>query len=328
MSHDQPLRPYGVFAAAATAVSGNYSIDLGRTTAHWFRLLDAGCHHLAVFGTTGEANSLSLAERMGTLEAAVNTGVPVERLWPGTGCCALPDAIQLTRHAVSMGAPGVLVLPPFYYKSLTDEGLAAWYSTLIEQVADPNLSVVLYHFPALSGVPITPGAIKILLQRFPKNITGIKDSTAELDSALQFREAFPEISILPGGDPLLLPVLDQGGAGCITAIANIASPLLRLIWDCHDQPTRRHEAEAAHEIVCELRNVLSGPDLLARVKAVIGMQRNDEAWAQVRLPLRTLDQTALQELRESLAPILERMQTVLAASATTSSVSTAERVSQ
>jgi 4-hydroxy-tetrahydrodipicolinate synthase len=198
---------------------------------------------------------------------------------------------------------------------------------LIEQIGDPNLSLILYHFPALSGVPITAGLIRILLRRFPDNITGIKDSTAELGSALQFRQAFPELSILPGGDPLLLPLLDQGGGGCITAIANVASPLLRRIWDCHDQPSRRREAEAAHEIVCELRDVLSGPDLLARVKAVIGMLRNDQAWAQVRLPLRALDQTALQELGETLAPILERMQTVVAESAAADSVPAAEPLS-
>jgi 4-hydroxy-tetrahydrodipicolinate synthase len=312
MNTDKPTRPEGIIAAAATAMTSDFSVDMGRTTAHWFRLLDSGCHALAVFGTTGEANSLGVAERMATLEAAVKTGVPVERLWPGTGSCALPDAIDLTRHALELGVPGVLVLPPFYYKQVDDEGLADWYSTLIDNVGHARLSLILYHFPQLSGIPITPGLIDLLLKRHPRNITGIKDSTGDLDSALGFRRAFPELAILPGADPLLLPLLEQGGAGCITAIANVASPLLRLIWDHHADPAGRDRAETAHAMVCDLRDALAGPNLVARIKATLARTRDDPEWGHTRPPLRPLTPEQTATLWSELEPTVARMNALIA----------------
>lgn len=307
MNADTPLQPRGVFAAAATAMTADYSVDLGRTTAHWFRLLDEGCHGLAVFGTTGEANSLAAAERMSTLEAAVSAGVPASKLWPGTGCCALPEAIELTRHAMGLGVAGVLVLPPFYYKGVSDEGLADWYSTLIEQVNDPRLSLVLYHFPAMSGVAISHVLIETLQDRHPGTVTGIKDSTGDLDGALDLVRRFPDVSVLPGADPLLLPVSAQGGAGCITAIANLASPLLRCIWDGHNEPAPNDEALQAHSVLCELRQALGGPDLLPSIKALLATLRNDSGWRHLRPPLRSLDDHRWQPLVESLADPLRRL---------------------
>lgn len=166
----------GVFCAAATPIDEHGAPDLGRLAEHASQLLADGCEGVALLGTTGEANSFSLAERQQIVEATVEAGIPPERLMPGTGTCAVPDTVALTRHALSLGITDVVMLPPFYYKQPSDDGLFAAYSSVIDKVADPRLKVILYHIPQMSAVPLPLPLIKRLVDRYPETVVGIKDS--------------------------------------------------------------------------------------------------------------------------------------------------------
>src|SRR4029453_1380999 len=147
------------------------------------------------------------AEGKALLEAAVKAGVAPERLMPGTGVAALTETVELTRHALSLGVATLVMLPPFYYKDVTEDGLFAAYSEVVERVADPRLKVVLYHIPQVSAVPITFPLIERLRARYPEVFVGIKDSAGQLANMEALVERFPGFSVLAGADPLMLPLL-------------------------------------------------------------------------------------------------------------------------
>ncbi len=173
----EPPRLSGVFAPVLTPMRGDLGPDTGRLVAHCRRLLDQGCHGLALLGTTSEANSLSLDERIELLEAVIAAGTDPAKLVVGTGVCAFPDTVRLTKHAVGLGCAGVLMLPPFYYKGVSDEGLFAAYSEIIERVGDERLRIYLYHIPKVSGVGIGLELIERLVKTYDSQVTGIKDSS-------------------------------------------------------------------------------------------------------------------------------------------------------
>ncbi len=211
----------GVFCAAATPLNADLSPDLCAFAAHARALIDDGCDGIALLGTTGEANSFSLAERRAILEAGVAAVGPA-RLMPGTGVNALPETVELTRHALSLGVTRVVMLPPSYYKGVTDEGLFRAYAQVIETIADDRLQVVLYHIPQVSGVPISHDLIARLVAAFPQTVVGIKDSAGKIENMQAMIARFPGFSVLAGADPLLLPLMGMGGAG--------ASPPHRTLW--------------------------------------------------------------------------------------------------
>jgi 4-hydroxy-tetrahydrodipicolinate synthase len=188
----------GIWAPALTPLDQDLKPDGARFAAHATWLLETGCHGLAVFGTTGEATSFSVAERIALLEAALAAGLPPERLLVGAGCCALSDTLALTAHAAAVGCKNVLMLPPFYYKDMSDEGLAESFARVIDAVGDPALGVYLYHFPKLSGVPITHGLLARLSGAYPGVIKGVKDSSGDPDSTAGFIRSFPDLAIFPG----------------------------------------------------------------------------------------------------------------------------------
>ena len=213
----------GVYTAALTPLTADLGPDLDLLAGHGRWLLDNGCDGLAVLGTTGEANSFSLDERLLILDGLAEAGIPGEKLMPGTGACALPDAIELTRKALDIGAAGVLMLPPFYYKNPSDEGLFAAYSEIIQKVGDDRLRVFLYHFPQMSGVPITYPLIDRLLKEYPETVIGMKDSSGDFDNMSGAAREFPGFAVFSGSDEFLLPLIEAGGAGCITACAGAGS---------------------------------------------------------------------------------------------------------
>jgi 4-hydroxy-tetrahydrodipicolinate synthase len=225
-------------------VHEDFSIDVERFMVHARWLLEQGCHGLALFGTTSEANSFSVDERMALLEAALAAGIEPERLMVGTGCCALTDSERLTRHAVDNGCLKVLMLPPFYYKGVSDAGLYRSYATVIDRIGNDDLRVLFYHFPKLSGVPITAGLIELLLADYPGIIAGLKDSSGDWSNTADLIERFPEMSIFPGSERYLLQGLRHGGAGCITATANVNAAGARGVWDARRRTQRAHGRRA------------------------------------------------------------------------------------
>lgn len=275
----------GVFCASATPLDENLSPDHARLAAHCRQLLDDGCHGIALLGSTGEANSFSSAERMAILEAVVSSGIPAERLLPGTGLPAYTETAALTRHALALGVTTFVMLPPFYYKAVTSQGLIDSYARVIEAVADRRLRIVLYHIPPISQVPISNAVIEALLERYPETIVGLKDSSGDLEHMMGLVTAFPQLSILAGADPYMLELLKLGGGGCITATANVVASELRAIYDHHADPGRQAEIEAAQQRVVAYRTASTKFPQIATIKAMVALRTGDDGWSRVRPPL-------------------------------------------
>lgn len=287
----------GVYSAAATPLGPDGAPDLARFGAHCRRLIAEGCHGVALLGTTGEANSFSIAERRAILEAALGAGVPADRLMPGTGLNAAPDTVALTRHALGLGVTRVVMLPPSYYKGVSDEGLFAAYARIIEAVADDRLRVVLYHIPQVSGVPLGLGLIGRLVEAFPDTVAGIKDSAGDIANMEAIIAAFPGFSVLAGADPLLLPLMGRGGAGCITATSNLVADSLRTVFDHHADPARAGDVAAAQARINAWRTLSNSYVQIPAIKAMIGLKTGEAGWNRTRPPLMPLDAAALDDLR-------------------------------
>jgi 4-hydroxy-tetrahydrodipicolinate synthase len=293
----------GVFSAAATPLNADLSPDHAALSIHCRQLIEDGCHGIALLGTTGEANSFSIRERMALLEAVVTGGVEPGRLLPGTGLCAIPDTIELTRHALDLGVGAVVMLPPFYYKGVSDAGLLDAYARVIEGVADDRLRVILYHIPPISQIALGHDLIAALIERFPGTIVGIKDSGGQLDHMVSLIMQFPGLSVLAGADPLLLPVLAEGGAGCITATSNLAARQLRTVFDGHAQPERKAEVEAAQDRIVALREASNSYSQIPTIKAMLARRYGQSGWTRVRPPLVALDEAQIAQLDGTLARI-------------------------
>lgn len=279
------LHPRGVYCAALTPVDADLNPNHGAFVAHCRTLLAEGCHGIAMLGTTGEANSFSVGERMALLEAALAGGIAPDALLPGTGVAALTDTIALTRHALANGVTTVVMLPPFYYKGVSDDGLFAAYAETIERIGDGRLRVVLYHIPQMSAVPIPHAVIGRLLGRYPGTVVGIKDSAGAIDNMLGMVERFPGFAVLAGADPLMLPLLRKGGAGAITATTNVAAADLAFVYRHFADAGRAAEVEARQARVVAARNRVSRFAQMASLKALVAERTGDAGWLRMRPPL-------------------------------------------
>ena len=297
----ESLPAYGVWTPVLMPIEDDFTIDVQRFLDHARALLDDGCHGLALFGTTSEANSFSVKQRMTLLEAAVAGGLPPDRLMVGTGCCALSDSVELTRHAAGLGCKKVLVLPPFYYKNMSDAGLHRSYAGIIDRAAEPDLRVFLYHFPQLSGVPITFGLIASLLKDFPDVIAGIKDSSGDWDNMSSLMSRFPEIGVFPGSENFMLNGLRAGGVGCITATANANAKSIRRVYDAWRDGDE--QVDEYNRGIVAVRNAIGQYPLVPALKFLAAAFRNDPAWRAVMppmLPMSDADGKALLDaLREA-----------------------------
>jgi len=288
----------GVLAPVVTPFTKELAPDVERFVRHCKWLLAHGCSGLAVFGTNSEANSLSAEERMMLLEELVQAGVPAEKLMPGTGCSALTDSVRLTAHAVKLGCAGALMLPPFYYKGVPDEGLFRNFSEVIERVADERLQVYLYHIPPVAQVPISLGLIERLLKRYPKIVAGIKDSSGDWSNTQAVLDAFASqgFEVFAGSEVFLLRNMRAGGVGCITAGANVNPHGIDKVYQGWKTP----EAEALQASIDAVRKILqSQVSMIPALKAAIAHYAADPDWMTVRPPLVELtpDQQA-QMIRE------------------------------
>jgi 4-hydroxy-tetrahydrodipicolinate synthase len=293
----------GVNCAAATPLNADLTPDLGLFAAHCRHLLASGCDGIALLGTTGEANSFSLGERKTILEAALSAGIRPEQLIPGTGVPAAPETIELTRHALSLGVSRVVMLPPFYYKGVSDEGLFAAYARIIEAIGDTRLRIVLYHIPQVSGVPLSLGLIGRLIAAFPGTVVGIKDSAGDLANMQAIVAAHPGFAVLAGADPLLLPLLKSGGAGCITATSNLVADSLRTVYDGVADPARGAEVDAARARINAWRTLSNSYVQIPTIKAMLGLKTGHDGWRRVRPPMLPLSDADFESLRAKFAAL-------------------------
>lgn len=278
----------GIYAAIVTPVEADGAIATERWARHARRLLETGCHGLAVFGTTGETQAFSVPERQAGLEALLAAGIPPEALTVGIGCCARSDTVALARHALEHGVTRHLMLPPFFYKGVDDEGLFRAFAEAIEAVADPRQALLLYHFPQVTAVPLTTGLIDRLVAAFPGTLRGIKDSSGDLAHTLTLVEHYRGLVVFAGNDAHLIAVLEAGGAGTISAAANIAGTHSRAAFDAFERRDGL-AAGAAMEVVKAVRDALQAQPMIPALKHAVGQLAGDPDWARVRPPLVELE---------------------------------------
>ena len=274
-------RKIELFVPAITPFKPDLSVDHTRFVAHAKTLLAAGAHGLAPFGTTSEANSLTLTERMSALESLLEGGILANALIPGTGCSAVGDTITLSTHATKLGCRGVLMLPPFFYKGVPEDGVFAAYSQAIEAVGAADLRVYLYHIPQMSGVPITLTLIERLLKAYPGTVAGLKDSSGKWENTKSVIEAFPQIDTYSASESLIPENVTSGGAGCISASSNVNPAGIRRLIDGLGS-----SAEAALlDQVTQVRKIFESLPLIPAIKAAVALQTSDPHFARVRPPL-------------------------------------------
>lgn len=274
-----------LFVPAITPFAADLSLDTARLVRHGRWLLENGADGLAPFGTTSEANSLGLAERQAALDALLEGGIVPDLLMPGTGCCAIPDTVSLTAQAVAAGCRGVLMLPPFFYKGISDDGLFAAYSEVIERVGDGALRVYLYHIPQMSGVGIPLPVIERLLAAYPRTIAGLKDSSGKWDYSRSVIEAFPTIAVYSASESLIPVNVATGGAGCISASSNVNPAGIRALIGALG--TAAQDACAEH--VASIRTIFEGVPLIPAIKAAVASLHGDPGYARTRPPFAPLD---------------------------------------
>ena len=284
--------PRGVFVPACTPFQADLSVDSQLFVTHCKWLLDEGANGLAVFGTTSEANSLSAGERTEALEQLIAAGISPAVLMPGTGCCALPDTVALTRHAVGQGCMGVLLLPPFYYKGVSDDGLYAGIAELIQRVGDLRLRVYLYHIPPMASVGFSLALIARLLKDFPGTVVGVKDSSGDWKNTAAMLQEFPGFEVFPGSETFLLDGLRHGGTGCISATANINVGAMRELIDNWTGP----DADAQQQRLTALRAAVQKYPLVPANKAILARLQGAAGWNVVRPPLTSLPAEAQVQL--------------------------------
>ena len=289
----------GVLSPVITPFRKDYSPDAERFVRHCKWLLKSGCSGLAVFGTNSEANSLSVSEKRHLLEKLVSGGVPAASLMPGTGHCALSDSIEMTRAAVELGCAGVLMLPPFYYKGVPDEGLFRNFAEVIERVGDERLQVYLYHIPPVSQVSISLNLIERLLGKYPASIAGVKDSSGDWANTKAMLDAFAKsgFDVFAGSEVFLLDNMRNGGKGCITATGNInPGPIDKVYrnWQTAD-------ADKLQAGITATRKIVQKQPMIPALKAAVAHFGEDADWKTCRPPLIELsveqEQTLITELK-------------------------------
>jgi 4-hydroxy-tetrahydrodipicolinate synthase len=272
----------GVLSPVVTPFKADLVPDPERFVRHcrWLLFQNVG---LAVFGTNSEANSLSVDEKIELLDRLAAAGLDPARVMPGTGCCALPESVRLTAHAMKLGCGGVLMLPPFYYKGVSDDGLFRSFAEVIDRVGESRLRVYLYHIPPVAQVPITLGLVERLLKAYPAQIAGMKDSGGDWSNTQAFLDAFAKagFDVFAGSETFLLQNMRHGGAGCISATANVhPAPIARLFdtW-------RAADADAQQARLDVIRGVFQKFPMIPALKAAIAHHGGDAGWATVRPPL-------------------------------------------
>jgi 4-hydroxy-tetrahydrodipicolinate synthase len=273
----------GVLAPVITPFRRDLSPDADRFVRHCRWLMRSGCAGLAVFGTNSEANSMSVEEKLELLEALAKGGIAPAALMPGTGHCALSDSVRMTREAVRMGCGGVLMLPPFYYKGVPDDGLFRNFSEVIERVGDERLRLYLYHIPPVSQVPISLDLIERLLDRYPGIVAGVKDSSGDWSNTRAMLERFKErgFDVFAGSEAFLLDNMRAGGKGCITATGNVNPGPIDHVF----RNWRSADADKLQAGITATRKIVQAVPMIPALKAIVAHWGNDPEWKTVRPPL-------------------------------------------
>jgi len=294
-----PEKFFGVLTPVITPFREDFSPDPKRLLQQckWMLSQNVG---LAVFGTNSEANSLSVDEKIQLIDFLVDGGIDPGRMMPGTGCCALSDSVRLTKHAVKIGAGGTLMLPPFYYKDISDEGIYKNFSEIIQQVGSSNLRIYLYHIPPVSNVPLNLSLIEKLIKKYPDTIVGIKDSSGDWTNTKAMLDAgWDDFRIFVGAETFLLDNMRNGGAGCISATANVNPAAIQKLFS---EWQSSHAAKLQTELDV-VRNIFRSYPMIAALKAATAVYSGDKNWLRMRPPLTPLNSNQTEGLEKKLRNI-------------------------
>ena len=282
----------GLWAAMTTPLGADGNVDHAALVNHAKFLLQNGCDGLVPFGTTGEGTSFSAREKLSATEALLNAGIQADRIALGTGCPAIPDTVALTRDMMGLGLVHAMILPPYYYRDVSEQGLEDAFAQIIDAVGSDRLRVCAYHIPQVSGVPVPAAALGRLRQKYGKIMAGVKDSTGDFESFRAFRRHAPDIGTLVGAETLIARARDEGGVGTICGMVNLVPHLVRAMMQGHD-------ATAAMTAACA---ALEAP-FIPTLKAILAAQTGDAAWRNVRAPFRPADPARAARIAATLAAI-------------------------
>lgn len=272
----------GLWVATVTPVDKSYRCDVGRLLAHCRRLLAAGCDGIGLFGTTGEGPEFSAAERMRVLDAMLADGFPAEKLIVSASAASLGDSVELARQATKAKAAGVLLMPPFFFRDgIGDEGIFRFYAALIDQIGDPGLQGVLYHIPGACGVPVRPPVIRRLIERYPGNIVGMKDSGGDWGYTEELLRRFSSMAIFTGTEIHIHLALQHHAAGTICGLGNVIAPLLRQLFDAPNITERRKFIPS----ILKADSIMSRAAFIACLKSWIASETGDPAWSRTLPPM-------------------------------------------
>ena len=261
-------------------------------------LLENGCSGLAPFGTTGEALSLSNKERMNALEGLLNSGIKANQLIPGTGLCNFPDTVMISKHALDLGCHGVMTLPPFYFKGMSDEGLFDYFEKLIEEINHSKLKIYLYHIPQVSGVGLSIDLVSKLKKSYPDIVVGIKDSSGNWENTKSLL-GIDDLVVYPGAELPVIEAIKLGAPGCISATANLnGGDISKVINFCHDNEWEK--AEDLHKKVTKVRLLFQDYAPIPAQKGLLAKKTKINEWLNVRPPLKSINNDKVSELANTL----------------------------
>ena len=261
-------------------------------------LLENGCSGLAPFGTTGEALSLSNKERMNALEGLLNSGIKADQLIPGTGLCNFPDTVMISKHALDLGCHGVMTLPPFYFKGMSDEGLFEYFEKLIEEINHSKLKIYLYHIPQVSGVGLSIDLVSKLKKSYPEIVVGIKDSSGDWENTKSLL-GIDDLIVYPGAELPVIQAIKLGAPGCISATANLnGGDISKVINFCHDNEWEK--AEDLHKKVTKVRLLFQDYAPIPAQKGLLAKKTKNSEWLNVRPPLKSINNDKVSELANTL----------------------------
>tara|TARA_Y100000591_G_scaffold178401_1_gene153980 strand:- start:109 stop:1038 length:930 start_codon:yes stop_codon:yes gene_type:complete len=302
----------GVFSAVLTPVKKDLSINKDLYLRHCQYLMRQGHDGLAIFGTTGEANSLSVQEKKEHLDFLVSNRIDPKILIPGTGSSSLNDAIDMTKHAANNKVKAVLLLPPFYYKNVSNEGVINYYRHIIESVGESNLQYILYHIPQHSYVSIDFKIIEVLLKLYPQNIVGMKDSSGDNDRMMKVIKYFNDFSVFCGHDTLALNICKRGGAGAITAGTNVCGKLLSFIIKNYKNESSIKNFPDLQILLAQIRQVLTSHEPISLMKAYFSIIDNIPEWNNVLPPLNKINDPNNHKLVLILKELIKKIDPLIA----------------